>query len=189
MKCIQKLIRDNVRSNFFLFFQVTSNFPLIYCLGFAKLNFLLIEKNKLQQVSTFTFSNSTFFSCFVRIYIRERERKCVGGNRRGKKKWVDCSFAFPFPRGASICSLLNLLFSSHFTRIRVVERDKRFFEVALFHVIPRLAIDRWFAPIRGKKTNRDDDRWSVGGWHLSCNEKLLRRVVFLLLLERWFLIC
>lgn len=145
-----------------------------------------ISSNKYQLL---LFRILHFFLLRLNIHKTEKERESALGEIGEEKKWVDCSFAFPFPRGASICSLLNLLFSSHFTRIRVVERDKRFFEVALFHVIPRLAIDRWFAPIRGKKTNRDDDRWSVGGWHLSCNEKLLRRVAFLLLLERWFLIC
>lgn len=34
--------------------------------------------------------------------------------KKKKKKWVNCCFAFPFPGGASICSLLNPVFSTHF---------------------------------------------------------------------------
>lgn len=57
-----------------------------------------------------------------------RERKHAGeGNEllQKRKKWVNCSFAFPFPGEASICSPLNPLFSAHFVRETRADKSRR----------------------------------------------------------------
>lgn len=104
---------------FFFFFKLRAIFrsSIVSASSIAKLNFLLIGKNKLQQVSTFTFSNSTFFSCFVRIYIRQRKREKVRWGEIGEeKKMGRLFFCISIPkRSIDLLAVESLVFEPFHT--------------------------------------------------------------------------
>lgn len=111
------------------------------------------------------FRISHFFSCFV-LYIRrrKREKKCVGGNRRGKKEMGRLFLCISIPkRSIDLLAVESLVFEPfHANKSR--GRRQTFLRG---YLIPRLAIDRWFAPIRDKKRILMivgawvDDTWTV----------------------------
>lgn len=138
--------KSQIKPFFFFSSYEQFNFALITCLtsSIAKLNFLLTPIH-----INFQFFEFHIFSCFV-LYIRrrKREKKCVGRNRRGKKEMGRLFLCISIPkRSIDLLAVESLVFEPfHANKSR--GRRQTFLRG---YLIPRLAIDRWFAPIRDKK--------------------------------------
>lgn len=104
---------------FFFFFKLRAIFrsSIVSASSIAKLNFLLIEKNKLQQVSTFTFSNSTFFFLLrPNIHKTEKERESALGEIGEEKKMGRLFFCISIPkRSIDLLAVESLVFEPFHT--------------------------------------------------------------------------